>query len=204
MGFPKAFAELDGQPFVTRVVAALRSGGCRRVVVVTRNELAARVEAVCPAETTVIAHPNPDEGMLSTLQQGLARIGREPVIVALVDHPRFEPRTVRALLRAARARHGETPPSVVTPRFGGRSGHPYLIQGPALARLRSALPSHRARDLLRAERRRFLDVDDPGILRDVDTPAQLADAGGRAGRVTSPSAAPASPARADDTRERVH
>ncbi|MCX5745565.1 MAG: hypothetical protein NT062_24070 [Proteobacteria bacterium] len=64
---------------------------------------------------------------------------------------------------------------VVRPTFGGRGGHPPLVgrgRFPALVACTHAPGG--ARDVLRSEDTIDLAVDDPGVVRDVDLPEDLA------------------------------
>ena len=84
----------------------------------------------------------------------------------LVDHPAVAPGTIDALLNGA----GKT--LLRVPRYQGKRGHPIWIS-PALIPEFLALPKDgAARDVVRrhAAGTEFLDVDDPGILADIDDP----------------------------------
>ena len=63
---------------------------------------------------------------------------------------------------------------LVVPRHGGRGGHPVRV-GPAVWAALAACPPEGARVVLadRRSRRVALDVDDAGVIRDVDTPDAL-------------------------------
>ena len=63
---------------------------------------------------------------------------------------------------------------VAQPRHAGRGGHPPLIRRALWPQL-AACGEHPdgARGVLRAARVVTVDVDDPGVVRDVDTPADL-------------------------------
>ncbi|HUK64589.1 MAG TPA: NTP transferase domain-containing protein [Dongiaceae bacterium] len=123
-------------------------------------------------------------GMYGSVRAGLraARIGRpEAVIVLPVDHPFVSPATVRVLAaamdaalgayrgtRAARARFAYA----VVPRYRGKRGHPVVLSGGLAAAIAA---DARARDLSDAVRSRarlvgYLDVRDPGVVRNRNTP----------------------------------
>ena len=89
--------------------------------------------------------------------------------VMLGDMPWVTPATCRRLIAQAH------PERIVLPRHQGRIGHPILFGRtfwPALARLRG---DRGARDLLRQWTAwwSIVEVDDPGIHRDVDVPSDL-------------------------------
>jgi molybdenum cofactor cytidylyltransferase len=177
MGQPKALLELDGQTFVQLAVALLLRAGCRPVVVVDGAHELDPVRHVAAA--ALVHNTSWQRGPLSSLQLGLARaLELEPRLDAIVVHhierPRVRTQTVTALLACALAE----PDCVWQPNFAGRSGHP-LVWPRALFNALAELDPERdsARTLLRgpaSAQRRTLEVDDQGVLDNIDTPAELA------------------------------
>ena len=92
------------------------------------------------------------------------------IIVALGDMPAIKPSSIQIIADAL-----EQGADIAAPIFKGRRGHPVGFA----ARYRDALCALKgdvgARDLLRREADRVLEivVDDPGILMDVDLPSML-------------------------------
>jgi CTP:molybdopterin cytidylyltransferase MocA len=122
-------------------------------------------------------------GMLSSAQVGLDEaLRRKPdsVLVLPVDHPAVRPATVsalatvlaQALATCRNARERARFSYALIPRHRGRRGHPVALS-PALA---AAVARDRdAGDLSDAIRRSarlvgYLDVDDPGVVRNRNTP----------------------------------
>jgi len=96
-------------------------------------------------------------------------------VVALGDMPWIAPDTVR---RVARAIRDGAP--VAAPRYRGSRGHPVGFAAGLRADLLRLQGDRGARDILGRESARLvqIDCDDPGVLKDVDTPADLAGTGG--------------------------
>ena len=175
MGRPKALLQCGpgGETFVTRLIRALVEAGIRDVVIVSRPGDAALAAAVAeePA-ATLIENPDPDRGQLSSLQSGIAeaeRRGAAGVLVIPVDIPMVQAATIA---RAATCFKASVAP-IVRVTHQGRHGHPVVFAAQLFDELRRAdaavgakavLASHAA-DLVN------LEVDDPGVLRDVDEPA---------------------------------
>lgn len=90
-------------------------------------------------------------------------------LVALADMPFIRPASIRAVVDAL-----DDPQAVVAPRYLGQRGHPVAFgqaHGAVLAELDGDLG---ARALLRDSARvSWVDLDDPGVVRDIDTPADL-------------------------------
>jgi molybdenum cofactor cytidylyltransferase len=143
-----------------------------RVVVVVRPgaDVLAGLLREGGAEVTVCDRA--DDGMGTTLAHAVrASRGADGWVVALADMPFIRPDTIRRV--AARLEAGA---ALVAPGYGGERGHPVGFAarfGPALAVLTGDAG---ARSILAAERGalELLDCDDPGVVRDIDTPADLA------------------------------
>ncbi len=93
------------------------------------------------------------------------------VLVALGDMPCIQPATYALLVQALR-----TGATLVRPTWQGQAGHPVGF-GPALLSGLGALQGeHGARALVQAagDTCTWIAVEDPGIVRDVDTPEALA------------------------------
>jgi len=170
MGSWKPLLPFRGNTIVGIVVAeALET--CGRVILVTGyrgDELAARFAA----EPRVIVVENPDWklGMFSSIRWGTARVESAAFFVSLADMPLVGPPVYRALLDAPRA-------DFVFPVHDGTRGHPVL----AGARVREAiLAADPATGSMKEIARRLSVVEvpwhDDSVLRDIDTPQDLADA----------------------------
>jgi CTP:molybdopterin cytidylyltransferase MocA len=173
-GGEKLLTDVDGTPMIERTVRALRAGGVLEVVVVVGPDDRAIAALGLPAR--IAENPDPSRGMLSSIQAGLAAGEGDPIVIIPGDMPYVRPETVRALLDHYAKRHG-----ILSPRYQGKRGHPVLVpaslgseilaEDPRSATLHDVLRRHEA---ARAD----LEVQDPGVVRDVDTRADLRDATG--------------------------
>jgi len=167
MGSCKQLLPLGGRTLLARCIETLLAGGVAGIVVVvgTTGERVAAEAARFPVQ--VVVNPDPDGDMASSVRSGRELLpgGASGVIVALCDYPLISPATIAALVAA----HAGHPQSVIIPVHNGRRGHPTLFPACALDELGGAAT---LRDLVRRDpgRLRFLDLDDPGILLDMDTP----------------------------------
>ncbi|HVL37716.1 MAG TPA: NTP transferase domain-containing protein, partial [Burkholderiales bacterium] len=89
--------------------------------------------------------------------------------VALADMPFVRPSTIAAVREALAAGA-----PLAAPYFRSRRGHPVGIAGGFHRELVALRGDEGARRLLAAHRVRKIPVGDPGVLRDIDTPADLA------------------------------
>jgi molybdenum cofactor cytidylyltransferase len=139
------------------VVAVVRPG----------SETLARVlnDAGCEVVFSVAA----ERGMGASLAAGVeASRDAESWIVALADMPRIAVSTIEAVARAL-----DAGASLVAPYYRGERGHPVGFGAVHFAALAALDGDTGARDLFRRNEATRLDVADPGILRDVDTPDDL-------------------------------
>ncbi len=165
MGVPKALLEYRGSTFIDALTALLGTR-CSPVIVV----LGAGAEQIRRAARPASFVFNPDyrRGQLSSMQCGLAAVPSEAdgVLFTLVDHPAVAPETVDALLER------NSGGILRVPRFQGRRGHPIWFSRDLIPEFLALPPDAAARDVVRAHEAetQFVDVDDPGILADIDDP----------------------------------
>lgn len=179
MGRPKALlpARPDGPSFVRHLSATLLDGGVADVIVVGRPDDAALRAEVDGAGTGVrfVVNAHAEDGQLSSTIAGLNaadRPGVHAVIVTPVDTPLIQPATVRALLTMFATRR----PLIVRATYHGRHGHPVIFGRGVFDALRHADPSIGAKAVVRAQASGLVDieVDDPGVLHDIDGPDDYA------------------------------
>jgi molybdenum cofactor cytidylyltransferase len=136
------------------------------------DELLARRFA---ADWDVVFAPDADKGMGHSLAAAMERTGGwTGAVVALADMPSIRPSTyeiVRDMLTSADA--------LIVPHYGDQRGNPVGIGQAYFAELARLEGDQGARTLLLEHAASVvkLDVDDPGILRDIDTPEALDRAG---------------------------
>lgn len=175
MGRPKALLRRPGghETFVARAVRTLRDGGAADVIVVCRPDDEALRHHTARLQPPAVSVVNPDawRGQLSSLLAGIGAAearGADAIIVLPVDIPEVRANTVSAVIRALQ--EGGKP--IVRATHNGRHGHPVAFLASMFDELRAADPAHGARVVLHAQPGRVqnLEVDDPGVLRDVDRP----------------------------------
>lgn len=178
-GGDKLLAPLNGEPLLNHTLRSLFGGGVTRVVVVLPPREGARdpgaalkqgVPLLSDRRVALEVNPDPSRGMLSSIQAAISGAVGELFVVLPGDMPYVKADTVSAVIEAAQ----ETG-LVVSPRYGGKRGHPLAIPGRLRAAIVKAPVSWTLQDVLLPEARNRIeiDVDDAGILRDVDTKDDL-------------------------------
>ncbi|HSG50315.1 MAG TPA: XdhC family protein [Longimicrobiales bacterium] len=172
MGRSKALMDAGGTPFLSRVVNALRDGGCDDVLVVVRASHGPEAVLARELGARVLVNTEPEPGPISSLRVALAALdpSRDGVVLLPVDHPRVRADTVAAVLREAAASGA----SIVVPRHGARRGHPVLFRRDVFPELLDPALEGGARTVVRRVPARVAEVavDDPGILQDIDPPGE--------------------------------
>ena len=174
MGRPKAMLRLEGETFLQKTVRTLQSGGCDPVLVVVaegEEQLAKEAER---AGARALFNPDPGEGPITSLRVAIEELGDSVSGLAYlpVDHPMVRPETVAKLLAAAR---GAAAPLTV-PMHQGKRGHPSVFGSALFAELTDPSLEGGARTVVHRhlERALLVDVDDAGVLTDIDTPEAYA------------------------------
>lgn len=117
----------------------------------------------------VLACPDSATGLSASLRYGLAQTANAfGWVIALGDMPYVDTSTARALMRAI-----EAGADVAVPTYRGRRGNPVAFSRTHLPALMQLSGDEGARRLLRTYPVAEVAVDDAGILRDIDTVADL-------------------------------
>jgi molybdenum cofactor cytidylyltransferase len=148
------------QSAVSRVVAVVRPGS---------EQLADNLKQ---ENCEIVVCPNAAEGMGASLACAVRAAGRaDGYLVALGDMPFVRPSSISAV-RDALAGGA----AFVAPFWRARRGHPVGIAGQFYDELLALRGDEGAKALLAANPGRLLKipVGDPGVIRDIDTPSDLA------------------------------
>lgn len=156
---------------VEAVAAALRRGGVGRILVVVGGDREAIEQALAGSGVEFVENPHYADGeMLGSIQVGLRAMGNEVTAALLTpgDLPAIQPATVRALIEAWRA----SADALCVPVYGHRRGHPVLLPRRTWPQVMALGPAESLRSYLRLHTAelRPVDVSDPGIHADIDSP----------------------------------
>lgn len=176
MGRPKLLLPFGSTTILGSTLAALRAGGVEELALVCAPG-DADLQAWSRAEGVTLAiNPDPEGGMLTSIWSGLEALGGAEalaasggeVVVCPGDLPRLRPATVAALLREARSAEAW----LVVPRCGKVRGHPLIVRADLVREIPGLDPGVGLRQLrlLHPDRTHEIEVADPGVVLDVDTP----------------------------------
>ncbi|MBP6381428.1 MAG: nucleotidyltransferase family protein [Pseudomonadales bacterium] len=159
----------DGVTMLARALELLRQCCDETVLVIGEDDDAGAFALRFPG-VRILRSPRSRGGMGFTLADAIAQLmDWDACLVSLADKPFIRPgsmRRVRELLVAH---------ELVVPTHGGAWGHPVGFARRHFFALTRLEGDTGARELIVAEQSRvhFVELDDPGILADVDTPGQL-------------------------------
>ena len=178
MGRSKPLLELNGRTVIEHVLERVRAVEEISSIIVVTGHAGERVAAVVRAQPVeIVYNTNYEKGeMLSSVQAGLRALpdGVDAIMIVLCDQPLISPGTMSALAQAWSQRR----PRVLLPRFEGKHGHPIVLGAEGIGEILALPMDATLKDYTSRQVRSTieLDVDDPEILRDLDTPQDLARA----------------------------
>jgi molybdenum cofactor cytidylyltransferase len=178
MGFPKALLRFpsDGadMTFLEHLLDVMNRSRAEPIVVVLGHEAERIRGSVAPAtwgRALSLVNQDYRQGMLTSILAGIEaveRSGAEGALVLPVDHPDVSAETIDLLIDRFR----ETEAPILLPTHRGRRGHPVLFSRAVFEEIRRAPEAVGARQVVWDHQDDLLEVEvpDPGIGRDVDTP----------------------------------
>jgi molybdenum cofactor cytidylyltransferase len=169
MGRDKALLTYRSKTFLESVIETLRAAGIERIAVVLGHHADEIRRAVNLEGVEWAVNPDYRSGQTSSLQAGLRALAAdspEAVVLCLVDHPAVSAETVRKLVTAFR----DSGAPIAIPVQKLQRGHPVVISRDLFDELLGLDVDEGANIVIRKhrERIRFIEVEDPGVLLDVD------------------------------------
>ncbi len=170
-GQPKQLLDWDGIPLVAHVADVALAAGLAPVVVVLGCEAGAIRTALGPRPVQAVMNWRWEEGLSTSVQVGLMALPPEveAAIFLQSDQPLITPELLRALM--ARFETGDAP--IVHPTHAGKRGTPVLFARPLFPELATVTGDEGGRGLIAHHAKNVVTVEvaDPLLLADVDTPA---------------------------------
>jgi len=169
---------IGGRPLLHHVLAST-IGSVASIIVVTGHE-AGRVERLVagfrtehspPIPLTLCHNPLYQEGMFTSVLAGLRAVpAGEAALLQPGDSPLVQPATWLRLIERAEAGPA---PAVLIPVCDGKKGHPVLLPPGVVAALTGYHGDGRSgtlKEALACYPQAFVEIDDQGVLVDLDTP----------------------------------
>ena len=177
MGYPKPLLKIGHRTFIEHIAGTMLEVVPRLVIVLGAHSDRVRASIPHDARITIVENPNYARGQLSSLKVGLGAIQPHAAgaLVHLGDHPIVRVETFQAIVDF----YDETGKPIVIARHNGQRGHPVIFDRELFAELQSCPEEEGARHVVNADASRvaYVDLPDPGINLDLDTPSDLVRAG---------------------------
>lgn len=168
MGRVKQLLDWHGEPLIRHVVRKVRASRFDRVRVI----LGAGYEQILPVisdlDVEVIYNPDYRRGQSTSVGKGLEGLagGVKGAAFLLADQPLTRIETYDRLIRAFACGAG----GILIPTWQGQRGNPVFFDQQFFPLLREAEGDRGGRDVIRQnpDRVRLIEVDDPGVVTDID------------------------------------
>ncbi|HMJ66870.1 MAG TPA: nucleotidyltransferase family protein, partial [Candidatus Binatia bacterium] len=166
---PKLLLPWGKTSVIGHLVQQWRGVGATQIAIVRAAD-DAKLSETC-GELPCIINPAPERGMFSSIQCAAEWPKWNPSlkhwVIALGDQPHLREGTLQQLVAIAT----QHPNDICQPASSGRARHPVVLPKSAFERI----PTTTAADLKAflasaAEHRRMIEIDDPGLDLDIDTP----------------------------------
>lgn len=172
MGQAKQLLPLHGRTLLAHSLANVLGSAADPIVLVL-GYAAKQIQCETPAElldkVTVVINADYAEGMSSSLRAGLTALGpqADAALIVLADQPFVKPETINAMIEAYRQHSAE----IVVPCYQGRRGNPVLLGRAVFPEAMKLVGDVGFRVIFgsRGASLIALDVDDEGVVRDIDS-----------------------------------
>lgn len=169
MGTPKQLLRIGDKTVLQRTLENVRNSGVAQIVLVLGHAADEIEKEIGSQSINVVRNAGYEQGMGTSLRAGIAAVNPETggALIVLADQPFVQPATLNQLIEHHRA----TKAQFVIPMFRGFRGNPVLIDRSIFPELRELAGDVGCRALFgsHSENIRKLEVDDPGVLQDIDS-----------------------------------
>jgi molybdenum cofactor cytidylyltransferase len=171
MGRPKMLLPWGESTIIEQVITTFLKAGVEDLLVVTGGAREQVESLISPYPVRKVYNNDHAAGeMLSSIQCALRvmRDDSEATLIGLGDQPQIQERSVRLICEE----YQDNMSSLIVPSFQMRRGHPWLAARPLWSEILALRPPESTRDLLNrhADEIRYVSVDTPSVLADLDTP----------------------------------
>lgn len=169
----KLLGSIDGEHLVRHAVRTLVDSAAEAVTVVVGYEADRVRPAIEEFPVDVRVNPAFETGQSTSVREGVraaSAAGADAAVIALGDMPDVSPETVDVLIESYERGAG----AALAPAHEGQRGNPVLFDSRFFDDLADVSGDIGGREiLLTSDEAALIQVDDPGVCRDVDTPADL-------------------------------
>jgi molybdenum cofactor cytidylyltransferase len=177
MGRPKLLLPWNGTTLIGHLIAQWKKLRATQIVVVLSGDNQSLITELnrleFPMENRIV-NPQPEQGMVSSIQCAANWNGWEKsltqIVITLGDQPHLTQATLLSLMEFS----GDQVDKICQPSFAGRPKHPVILPRTQFEKL-SGGEFETLAHFLKAHRQdiELIEIDDPGLNLDLDTPADF-------------------------------
>lgn len=158
----KPALDIFGKPLMVRTIDSMYNF-CEKIIVVGGHNFSKLSEVVREIpKVMLVKNINFEAGMFSSVRCGIQHVESERFFILPGDQPVVAPHTYRLML--------DNNDDIVIPRYKGKKGHPVLFNSQLIPEILEYPDTEILRNFIHSKEVKIIDVDDPGIGMDVDTP----------------------------------
>jgi molybdenum cofactor cytidylyltransferase len=158
-----------GQMTVLEQTISKFEGLCSRVIVVAGFKVELIQEEIAKIfnknafsfQIKVVHNENFNQGMFTSIQTGCKEVNDPTFFITPGDCPLVKKKTVQLI--------SEHKGNVVIPSFNYKGGHPIKLSSEVKQKIIETNPESNLRVVLGGYEKQYVNVDDPGVIMDVDT-----------------------------------
>jgi molybdenum cofactor cytidylyltransferase len=171
-GVSKLSQKIGDMSLICHVIENLRIAGVNSVTVIYGDCWGVE-ELELPAIATPLRNENAENGIGSSIALAATSLPSTAtrLLFALADMPKIMPETILALMQKS----ADNDANIWVPTYRGKQGHPVIFSRDWVDELTKLDGDRGGASLFAHENAKLacLEVEDPGILMDIDTPADL-------------------------------
>jgi molybdenum cofactor cytidylyltransferase len=173
MGQPKQLLRLGERTLLDLALDNVRKSAAAEIILVLGSSAAQIRQQVSSQGVKIVMNSAYQEGMASSLRAGIGAVDprAHAVLIVLADQPCLRPTTLDRLID----HHRSNRPHIVIPTYKGFRGNPVLLDRSVFSEVTEIRGDVGCRAIFGGHTENIgkLEVDDPGILLDVDTSNDL-------------------------------
>lgn len=171
MGEPKALLKIGPSVFLETIFKHMEEAKVDPLITVLGNDFHNVYKSISKKRNILFLHNTyPEKGQLFSFQYALRHVPGDVLgcMMVLVDHPMVTFPTYLSLMNAGQ----NNPDKIIVPVYKGKRGHPVFWGRKYFEELAAAPLSQGARFVLQKniDSVQELDVEDDGVIADIDTP----------------------------------
>ena len=149
------------------VIQHVGSAGVDEIILVGSELSLDRLKKFENTRTKVVDNPDYQSGMTSSIQAGVEMAAGDGYMICLGDQPNIKTPTYDVLLDA----FSSNPAAIVLPFYQGEKGNPVILPKVFRADILAHEEPEGCKGIVMANKELVIqvDVDDPGVLQDIDT-----------------------------------